>query len=108
MSKIQRILVTGGAGFLGSHLCERLVAEKHDVICVDKDPAKIDALNGGEVPIYEPGLDDLMAKNVRAGRLSFTGDLKDAVASADAVFIAVGTPTRRGDGSASQRPPWST
>ena len=68
----------------------------HDVICVDKDPAKIEKLEQGIVPIYEPGLDDLMAKNVAAGRLSFTGDLKKAVDGADAVFIAVGTPTRRG------------
>lgn len=72
----------------------------HDVICVDKDPAKIDALNAGEVPIFEPGLDDLMHKNVAAGRLSFTLDLAQAVGDADAVFIAVGTPTRRGDGHA--------
>jgi UDPglucose 6-dehydrogenase len=72
----------------------------HDVVCVDKDPAKLAKLTAGEVPIYEPGLDDLMAKNVSAGRLSFSGDLKDAVDGADAVFIAVGTPTRRGDGHA--------
>lgn len=72
----------------------------HDVVCVDKDPAKISLLERGEVPIYEPGLDDLMAKNVSAGRLSFTEDLKTAVDGADAVFIAVGTPTRRGDGHA--------
>ena len=72
----------------------------HDVICVDKDPAKIISLNKGDVPIYEPGLDDLMAKNVAAGRLSFTGDLAAAVKDADAVFIAVGTPSRRGDGHA--------
>jgi len=72
----------------------------HDVICVDKDPAKIDRLRKGEVPIFEPGLDALMAKNVAAGRLSFTLDLAEAVAGADAVFIAVGTPTRRGDGHA--------
>jgi UDPglucose 6-dehydrogenase len=72
----------------------------HDVICVDKDPGKIDMLNAGKVPIYEPGLDALMAKNVDAGRLSFTTDLPSAVAGADAVFIAVGTPTRRGDGHA--------
>ena len=72
----------------------------HEVICVDKDPAKIDMLNQGEVPIYEPGLDELMAKNVAAGRLTFSLDLADAVAQADAVFIAVGTPTRRGDGHA--------
>ena len=72
----------------------------HEVICVDKDPRKIDRLKAGEVPIFEPGLDALMAKNVAAGRLSFTLDLAEAVAGADAVFIAVGTPTRRGDGHA--------
>jgi len=72
----------------------------HDVICVDKDAGKIARLRAGEVPIYEPGLDQLMEKNVAAGRLSFTGDLTTAVAEADAVFIAVGTPTRRGDGHA--------
>ncbi len=72
----------------------------HDVICVDKDPDKIAMLERGEVPIYEPGLDELMAKNVKDGRLSFTQDLKAAVIGADAVFIAVGTPTRRGDGHA--------
>ncbi|MFM2391326.1 MAG: hypothetical protein RLZZ437_2881 [Pseudomonadota bacterium] len=72
----------------------------HDVICVDKDPAKIAALQAGKTPIFEPGLEDLMAKNVGAGRLSFTLDLASAVAGADAVFIAVGTPTRRGSGHA--------
>jgi len=72
----------------------------HEVVCVDKDPSKIEKLEKGIVPIYEPGLDDLMAKNVAAGRLSFTGDLASAVDGADAVFIAVGTPTRRGDGHA--------
>ncbi len=72
----------------------------HDVICVDKSERKIEMLQAGEVPIYEPGLDVLMAKNVAAGRLSFTTDLTSAVDGADAVFIAVGTPTRRGDGHA--------
>ena len=72
----------------------------HQVICVDKDPRKVEMLKRGEVPIYEPGLDALMAKNVAAGRLSFTGNLPEAVDGADAVFIAVGTPTRRGDGHA--------
>ena len=72
----------------------------HDVICVDKDPAKIKMLEAGKVPIYEPGLDELMAKNVAAGRLSFSGNLAEAVDGADAVFIAVGTPTRRGGGHA--------
>ncbi|WP_164661999.1 UDP-glucose/GDP-mannose dehydrogenase family protein [Tropicibacter sp. Alg240-R139] len=72
----------------------------HDVICVDKAEAKIEMLQAGQVPIYEPGLEALMAKNVAAGRLSFTTDLTAAVDGADAVFIAVGTPTRRGDGHA--------
>ncbi len=72
----------------------------HEVVCVDKDPRKIEMLERGEVPIYEPGLDTLMAKNVEAGRLSFTLDLASAIEGAQAVFIAVGTPTRRGDGHA--------
>lgn len=72
----------------------------HEVVCVDKDPDKIAQLEQGKVPIYEPGLDALMAKNVAAGRLSFTLDLAAAVDGAEAVFIAVGTPTRRGDGHA--------
>lgn len=72
----------------------------HEVVCVDKNPGKIDMLNAGEVPIYEPGLDELMARNVDAGRLKFSTDLATAVSDADAVFIAVGTPTRRGDGHA--------
>jgi UDPglucose 6-dehydrogenase len=72
----------------------------HEVVCVDKDPRKIEMLKAGRVPIYEPGLETLMAKNVAAGRLSFTQDLAEAVKDAGAVFIAVGTPTRRGDGHA--------
>ncbi|MGN6819784.1 MAG: UDP-glucose dehydrogenase family protein [Sphingomonas sp.] len=72
----------------------------HDVICVDKDARKIDALHAGRMPIYEPGLDQLVATNVAAGRLTFTTDLAAAVAGADAIFIAVGTPSRRGDGHA--------
>lgn len=72
----------------------------HSVVCVDKDVSKIDMLNAGDVPIFEPGLDSLMAKNVEAGRLSFSIDLKTAVKDADAVFIAVGTPTRASDGHA--------
>jgi UDPglucose 6-dehydrogenase len=71
-----------------------------DVICVDKDVSKIDRLKQGDVPIFEPGLEDLVASNVKAGRLTFTTDLKSAVTGADAVFIAVGTPSRRGDGHA--------
>ncbi len=72
----------------------------HRVVCVDKDPHKLALLAAGQVPIYEPGLEAVMARNVAAGRLSFSGDLAAAVAGADAVFIAVGTPTRRGDGHA--------
>ncbi|MEZ5868689.1 UDPglucose 6-dehydrogenase [Defluviimonas denitrificans] len=89
-----------GTGYVGlvSGVC--LSDFGHNVICVDKDPRKVEMLTRGEVPIYEPGLDVLMAKNVAAGRLEFTGDLKAAVDGADAVFIAVGTPTRRGDGHA--------
>jgi UDPglucose 6-dehydrogenase len=71
-----------------------------DVTCVDKDCGKIERLSQGEMPIYEPGLDQLVASNMAAGRLRFTSDLKPAVAGADAVFIAVGTPSRRGDGHA--------
>ena len=71
-----------------------------DVTCVDKDTSKIDMLHQGQVPIFEPGLENLVANNVKAGRLTFTTDLKAAVAGADAVFIAVGTPSRRGDGHA--------
>lgn len=72
----------------------------HDVVCVDKDPRKIEMLEQGEVPIFEPGLKRLMGNNVDAGRLIFTLDLAQAIDGADAVFIAVGTPTRRGDGHA--------
>src|SRR5579864_2932220 len=70
------------------------------VTCVDKDGAKIARLQQGEIPIYEPGVDQLVATNTAAGRLAFTTDLDAAVADADAVFIAVGTPSRRGDGHA--------
>src|SRR5438552_16135085 len=70
------------------------------VTCVDKDAAKIERLKGGEIPIFEPGLGQLVASNAAAGRLSFTMDLDAAVNGADAVFIAVGTPSRRGDGHA--------
>ncbi len=72
----------------------------HEVVCVDNNPDKIAQLQAGQVPIFEPGLEELMAKNVASGRLSFTLDLAEAVAGAEAVFIAVGTPTRRGDGHA--------
>jgi UDPglucose 6-dehydrogenase len=71
-----------------------------DVACVDMDAAKIASLKAGKIPIYEPGLDDLVERNAKAGRLAFTTDLAAAVAGAEAVFIAVGTPSRRGDGHA--------
>jgi UDPglucose 6-dehydrogenase len=72
----------------------------HTVVCVDKDPSKIERLHRGEIPIFEPGLDRLVADNVEAGRLSFSVDGAEAIRSADVIFIAVGTPTRRGDGHA--------
>jgi len=71
-----------------------------DVVCIDKDARKIETLQAGQIPIFEPGLEALVESNVKAGRLGFSTDLADAVASADAVFIAVGTPSRRGDGAA--------
>src|SRR5690625_6548760 len=70
----------------------------HDVICVDRSEEKIAKLERGEVPIYEPGLDAILARNVEAGRLQFTTDIATALEGAEAVFIAVGTPSRRGDG----------
>ncbi|WP_166041537.1 UDP-glucose/GDP-mannose dehydrogenase family protein [Sphingosinicella sp. YJ22] len=72
----------------------------HDVVCVDKDASKIDALLKGVMPIFEPGLDQLVERNVRQGRLSFTTELAEGVKGAEAIFIAVGTPSRRGDGHA--------
>lgn len=93
-------IVMVGTGYVGlvSGVCFSDFG--HEVVCVDKDPAKIARLNRGEVPIYEPGLDALMVKNVAAGRLAFTTELAQAVEGAGAIFIAVGTPTRRGDGHA--------
>jgi UDPglucose 6-dehydrogenase len=89
-----------GTGYVGLVSGACFADFGHQVVCVDKDESKIAALKRGEMPIYEPGLDDLVAANVRARRLSFTTDLKGPVAEADAVFIAVGTPSRRGDGHA--------
>lgn len=89
-----------GSGYVGLVSGACFAQFGHDVACIDKDPDKIARLNRGEMPIYEPGLDRLVADNVRAGRLSFGTDFAEAVAAADAVFIAVGTPTRRGDGHA--------
>jgi len=89
-----------GTGYVGLVSGACFADFGHEVICVDKDTGKIAALEKGEVPIYEPGLNDLVAANRRAGRLKFTNDLPGAVKAADAVFIAVGTPSRRGDGHA--------
>ena len=89
-----------GAGYVGlvSGACFSEFGVR--VVCVDKDKAKVEKLNRGEMPIYEPGLDSLVQTNMGGGRLSFTTDISDAVDGADAVFIAVGTPSRRGDGHA--------
>jgi UDPglucose 6-dehydrogenase len=90
-----------GTGYVGLVSGACFADFGHDVTCVDRDKGKIDALNNkGEIPIYEPGLAELVASNVRASRLKFTTSLPDAVKAADAVFIAVGTPSRRGDGHA--------
>ena len=89
-----------GSGYVGlvSGVC--FADFGHIVTCVDKDAAKIEALRRGEIPIYEPGLDELVARNVKQRRLFFSTDLPEAVADSDAIFIAVGTPSRRGDGYA--------
>jgi UDPglucose 6-dehydrogenase len=89
-----------GTGYVGLVSGACFADFGHHVTCVDKDVEKINALRRGEIPIFEPGLDALVAANVKAKRLDFTTDLKDPVAEADAVFIAVGTPSRRGDGHA--------
>lgn len=89
-----------GTGYVGLVSGACLSEFGHEVICIDKDADKVKTLQAGGIPIYEPGLDDVVAVNAKAGRLSFTTDLKSAVAGAEAVFIAVGTPSRRGDGHA--------
>ena len=91
-----------GTGYVGLVSGTCFADFGHVVTCIDKDETKIDALNSGQIPIYEPGLQDLVAKNVAEERLYFTTDPSDAIRNADAVFIAVGTPTRRGDGHADQ------
>src|SRR6187551_3737591 len=89
-----------GTGYVGLVSGACFADFGHQVTCVDKDAGKIEALRRGEIPIFEPGLDALVASNVKAKRLDFTTDLSGPVAEADAVFIAVGTPSRRGDGHA--------
>jgi UDPglucose 6-dehydrogenase len=89
-----------GTGYVGLVSGACFADFGHRVTCVDTDAGKIAALDRGEIPIFEPGLDDLVAASVKAGRLDFTTDLAGPVGEADAVFIAVGTPSRRGDGHA--------
>jgi UDPglucose 6-dehydrogenase len=93
-------IVMVGSGYVGLVSGACFADFGHDVICVDKDASKIEALKAGRIPIFEPGLGDLVAKNAKDGRLVFTTDLAGAVAGAEAVFIGVGTPSRRGDGHA--------
>jgi UDPglucose 6-dehydrogenase len=89
-----------GAGYVGLVSGACIADFGHRVTCVDKDSIKISALNAGEIPIYEPGLDEIVRSNVRQGRLSFATELSETLEEADAAFIAVGTPSRRGDGHA--------
>ena len=89
-----------GSGYVGLVSGACFADFGHDVVCIDKDPAKIESLKAGIMPIYEPGLAELVGSNVKAGRLSFTTDLAEGIAGAGAIFIAVGTPSRRGDGHA--------
>ena len=89
-----------GSGYVGLVSGACFADFGHDVVCIDKDERKIAALHDGVMPIYEPGLDSLVASNVAAGRLSFTTNLAEGIDGADAIFIAVGTPSRRGDGHA--------
>jgi UDPglucose 6-dehydrogenase len=89
-----------GAGYVGLVSGACFADFGHTVTCVDKDPGKIDRLEKGVMPIFEPGLAELVASNVKEGRLFFSLDAREAIKNADAVFIAVGTPSRRGDGHA--------
>ena len=89
-----------GAGYVGLVSGACFADFGHVVTCVDKDPGKIDRLKEGVMPIFEPGLAELVATNVEEGRLSFTLEAAEAIKNADAIFIAVGTPSRRGDGHA--------
>ncbi|SMC59772.1 UDP-glucose/GDP-mannose dehydrogenase family protein [Novosphingobium sp. B1] len=89
-----------GSGYVGLVSGACFADFGHDVVCIDKDESKIERLHQGIMPIYEPGLAELVAANVKAGRLSFSTDLASAIEGAQAVFIAVGTPSRRGDGHA--------
>ncbi|NMW30700.1 UDP-glucose/GDP-mannose dehydrogenase family protein [Altererythrobacter sp. RZ02] len=89
-----------GSGYVGLVSGACFADFGHDVVCIDKDQSKIDRLHEGVMPIFEPGLAELVGKNVETGRLSFTTDLAEGIKDAQAIFIAVGTPSRRGDGHA--------
>ncbi len=89
-----------GAGYVGLVSAACFSDFGWSVTCVDTDEGRIERLKHGEIPIYEPGLEDLVVRNLEAGRLEFTASISDAVASADLIFLAVGTPMRRGDGYA--------
>src|SRR6188472_357427 len=89
-----------GTGYVGLVSGACFADFGHQVTCIDKDAQKIAALQRGQIPIYEPDLDRLVENNSRAGRLLFSTELAEPVSKADAVFIAVGTPSRRGDGHA--------
>jgi len=89
-----------GSGYVGLVSGACFADFGHDVVCIDKDQSKIDLLHDGVMPIYEPGLDALVQSNVKSGSLTFTTDLAKGISDAQAIFIAVGTPSRRGDGHA--------
>jgi UDPglucose 6-dehydrogenase len=89
-----------GSGYVGLVSGACFADFGHDVVCIDKDPGKIARLQAGEMPIYEPGLEELVRRNASSGRLAFTTDLAQGISGAGAIFIAVGTPSRRGDGHA--------
>jgi UDPglucose 6-dehydrogenase len=93
-------IVVMGAGYVGLVSAACFAEFGHKVICIDQDETRIQSLNAGEIPIFEPGLDELVAKNMQRGTLTFGTSLADAMQNAEAVFIAVGTPARRGDGHA--------
>ena len=89
-----------GSGYVGLVSGACFADFGHDVVCIDKDQSKIDRLHDGIMPIYEPGLDTLVESNVKSGRLTFPTDLAEGIKGAGAIFIAVGTPSRRGEGFA--------
>ena len=89
-----------GAGYVGLVSAACFSEFGWNVVCVDTDVGKVENLRSGQIPIYEPGLDDLLSRNLKTGRIEFSTDVEDAVSNAELVFLAVGTPMRRGDGYA--------